>query len=92
MQMASQQGAASRELVIENAVCQVSLLRKRTACLMVHVVEGSLAVQEIAVYQAPMALEMRGDRIHPDSEVRGGRSLVALDCSKMVAVEVSPYG
>lgn len=91
-QMASRQVVAWRELVTENALFPESLLQKTIVCSMAHVVEDSLEVPEVAVYQAPMVLEMPDDQRHLDSGVRGGRSLVALDYSKMVAVEVSPCG
>jgi len=66
MQMASQQGAASKELVIENAVSQESLPRKRIACSMAHVVVDSLEVRGTAVCQGPMVLVRPGDRTRPD--------------------------
>jgi len=78
--------------VTENALFPESLLRKRTACSMAHVVEDSLEVPEIAVYQAPMVLGMPGDQRHLGSGVHGGQSLVVLDYSTMGGVVVSPYG
>jgi len=92
MQMASRQAVASKELEIEIAVSQESLLRKRIVCSMAHVAEGSLEVRGIVVYQEPMVLVRPGDQIHLDSGVRGGQSLVEPGYSKMVGVVVSPCG